>query len=55
MDRVMRPGKTDRDKRNGSYARHLENQEKRRRWNQEYAANSKTASARVIPYPVIGF
>jgi len=51
--RVMRPGKTRRDHLTGSWTNHLENQDARRRWNQEYATVSKGGGMKVIPYPRI--
>lgn len=51
--RIMRPGKTRRDHLTGSWTNHLENQDARRRWNQEYATVSKGGGMKVIPYPRI--
>lgn len=51
---VMRPGKTHRDRLTGAAARHLKNQEARRKWNQEYMIMSKAGGHKVIPYPAIG-
>lgn len=52
--RIMRPGKTRRDKLTGAWSQHLDNQDARRRWNQEYATVSKSGGLKFIPYPKIG-
>lgn len=51
--RVMRPGKTRKDRLIGAWANHLENRETRRAWNQEYMSSSKAGGLKVIPYPKV--
>lgn len=52
--RIMRPGKTAREHNNGTWRRHLENQDKRREWNRNYMLAAKQGGHKYPDYPKIG-